>query len=213
MWISSLYLPVFGILIYMKSLSLSQPHLLVTVGIPGSGKTTFAAKFASTFSAPYVNYDTIMTVARHDSASSDAFAGYMLKQLFKTDHTVVFDGPTASKAERAALKNLAASAGYKTVFIWVQTDPTTAESRFTKSRQKSGRHGSKSQFDSMVKHFEAPVEKEGQFVVISGKHTYATQVKAVLKNLLATKQAARAASTEKSTSVISASGKRTISVR
>lgn len=177
--------------LYMKSLSLSQPHLLIPVGIPGSGKTSFAEKFAATFQSPYIHYDTIMTATGHNGASSDALAGYMLKELFKTGHTLVFDGPTASRLERSALKELAASAGYKTLFVWVQTDTTTAKTRYIKSHHKLGRRVSGAQYDAAVRAFEAPSEKEQPIVVVSGKHTYATQAKAVLKNLLATKQAAR----------------------
>lgn len=175
----------------MKSLSLTQPHLLVTVGIPGSGKSFFAEKFAATFKAPYVKYDTLMNISHHNSASSDAVAGYMLKELFKTGHTVVFDGPTASRLERSALKDLAASAGYKTVFVWVQTDTLTAKNRHIKTEQKMGHRVTSAHYDALIRAFESPTEKEQPVVVVSGKHTYATQAKAVLKNLLAVKQAAR----------------------
>lgn len=175
----------------MKSLSLSQPHLLIMVGIPGSGKSFFAEKFAATFHAPYVKYDTIMTVAGQNTATSDMYAGYMLRELFKTGHTIVFDGPASSRAERTALKDLAASAGYTSLFIWVQTDEATAKSRFLKAGKESGRRVNEKEFGTLFGGFAAPVQKEHSTVVISGKHTYATQVKAVLKNLTLSKQIAR----------------------
>lgn len=175
----------------MKSLSLSTPHLLIMVGIPGSGKSLFAEKFAATFHAPYVKYDTIMTVAGQNSATSDMYAGYMLRELFKTGHTIIFDGPTSTRAERAALKDLAASAGYTSLFIWVQTDEATARARFLKAGKEAGRHTNAKEFNASLEGFVAPVQKEHPTVVISGKHTYATQVKAVLKNLTHTKQIAR----------------------
>lgn len=183
---------IFDILSYMKSLSLSRPHLLVTVGIPGSGKSHFAERFAATFQAPYVHYDTIMDVASHSSVTSDAYAGYMLRELFKTGHSIVFDGPSASVAERAALRDLASSAGYACLFIWAQTDETTAKARFIKANRKVGRHITSSEYAALARAFIAPTPKEGTVVVISGKHTYATQAKAVLKNLTAAKQSARA---------------------
>jgi predicted kinase len=161
------------------------------VGIPGSGKSLFAEKFAATFHAPYVKYDTIMTVAGQNSATSDMYAGYMLRELFKTGHTVIFDGPATTRAERAALKDLATSAGYTSLFIWVQTDEATAKSRFLKSGKEARRRVSEKEFDTLLGSFVAPIQKEHPTVVISGKHTYATQVKAVLKNLTLTKQIAR----------------------
>ena len=175
----------------MKSLSLSQPHLLITVGIPGSGKSFFAERFAATFNAPYVQYDMIMDIAGHSTTTSDSYAGYMLRELFKTKHTIIFDGPSASSAERAALTDLAASAGYVCLFIWAQTDTAMAKARFMKEHRKAGRHASSSHYDALTHGFMPPGPKEGTTVVISGKHTYATQARTVLKHLAGAKQTAR----------------------
>ena len=177
----------------MKSLSLSQPHLLVTVGIPGSGKSFFAAKFAATFTTPYVNYDTIMSFTDHNHAVSDAYAGYMLKELFKTRRTVIFDGSAGNRTERSALRDLAASAGYATLFVWVQTDEATARARFAKKSQKNGHHATGALYESLLQGFTPPTDKDDVTVVISGRHTYATQAKAVLKTLALSKQASRTA--------------------
>lgn len=185
----------------MKALSLSQPHMLIMVGIPGSGKTTFAEKFAATFKAPFVNYSLIMDIAGQNTNVSDAYAGYALKELFKTRHTIVFDGPTATRAERAALKDLASSAGYKCLFIWAQTDNETAKSRFMKTHRKHGRNTASGQYDALLKEFVPPIAQEYPTVVISGKHTYATQAKAVLKNLAAAKQLTRADSAREHSSI------------
>ena len=195
----------------MKSLSLSQPHLLITVGIPGSGKSFFAQRFAKTFRAPYVDYSALLDTSHGNESVSDAHAGYMLKELFKTGHTIVFDGPSATVAERGALRDLAASAGYACLFIWSQTDVTTAKTRYLKESRKLGRHTSSGQYDSVMRAFVAPTPKEGMVVVISGKHTYATQVKAVLKNLASAKQTARSVSANDHNGLTP--GKRTISVQ
>lgn len=175
----------------MKSLSLSQPHLLIMVGIPGSGKSFFAEKFAATFHAPYVKYDTIMAISRYDHHTSDVFAGYMLRELFKTNHTIVFDGPSGSRAERTALMNLATTAGYTSLFVWTQTDEATARARFVKTSKKTEGRADIAEYDALMRGFVAPIAKEHPTVVISGKHTYATQVKAVLKTLTLHKQAPR----------------------
>lgn len=175
----------------MKSLSLSQPHLLITVGIPGSGKSFFAEKFAATFQSPFIDYSLLMEIAGQNSAVSDAYAGHMLKELFKTKQTIVFDGPAATRAERTALQDLAASAGYRCLFVWVQTDTETAKARFIKAAKKTGRRITPRQYDALVKEFTAPIAKEHPNVVVSGKHTFATQVKAVLKSLALIKQTTR----------------------
>lgn len=175
----------------MKSLSLSQPHLLVMVGIPGSGKSLFAQRFTATFRAPYVDYGVILEISGQNHDVSDAYAGYLLKELFKTGQTVIFDGPTATRDERTALKELASASGYKCLFIWAQTDKETAKARYIKMYKKNGRSPSESYYETLVKSFVPPNPKEHPTVVISGKHTFATQLKAVLKNLITTKQMAR----------------------
>lgn len=193
----------------MKSLSLSQPHLLITVGIPGSGKSHFARQFSNTFQTPYVKYDSILDISGGNSSLSDILAGYMLQELFKTGHTIMFDGSSASVDERAALTELASAAGYACLFIWVQTDSATAKARFLKESRKIGRHATGAQHDGLTREFAPPQPKEGNVVVISGKHTYATQLKAVLKNLSTIKQVARA-KTSNSHAGLTTSRRRTI---
>lgn len=178
----------------MKSLSLTPPHLIVTVGIPGSGKSFFAEKFAATFKAPYIKYDTLLAVTDGNTSITDMYAGHMLKELFKTGHTILFDGHSDSRAEREALRNLAASAGYKTLFVWTQTDEATAKARFIKASRKNGHHAVGARYEALLGAFVPPNEKEQPYVVVSGKHTYATQAKAVLKTLALGKQLARSAS-------------------
>jgi predicted kinase len=165
----------------MKSLSLSQPHLLIMVGLPGSGKSFFAEKFSEMFRAPYVNYDKIAEISK-DNDLSAKYMAHFLHELFKTGHTIIVDGLADTRTQRAELKHLAHTAGYKPLYIWVQTDEATAKARKLKAL-KGDRHGAEYEYDKLASSFAVPVATERPFVVISGKHTYATQAKAVLKNL------------------------------
>lgn len=160
----------------MKSLSLSQPHLIALVGIPGSGKTFFAEKFAETFHAPYVSHEKIAVFAK-DAAKPITFI--QLEELLKTNQSVVVDGLTDTRTERADLAKIARANGYETLFVWVQTDPQTAKIRTMKARTLGPE-----EYNKAVRRFTAPNEAEKP-VVVSGKHTYATQAKVVLKKLSA----------------------------
>ncbi len=171
----------------MKSLSLSQPHLIILVGIPGSGKSTFAEKFSATFHTPYINYDTILELADHNASIAGKFTIHMLETAFRTGQAIVFDGPSESKAQRQELKDIALDAGYTPLFVWVQTDSNTSRSRFLKAGKKAGRRVTPAMFEGLMKEFDSPQGNEPH-VVISGKHTFATQVKAVLKHLVANRQ-------------------------
>ena len=172
--------------LYMKSLSLSQPHLLIVTGVPGSGKTFFAEKFADTFRAPFINYDKIAFLSDGSSkeAVDDLFI-YQLGELLKTGQTILVEGVGETRTDRTELARRAKEAGYLPLIIWVQTDPATAKDRLTRPvRGKSQQLLSNDEYDRLFKRFTPPnaVEKT---VVVSGKHTYASQAKVVLKKLTA----------------------------
>jgi predicted kinase len=160
----------------MKSLSLSQPHAIVMVGIPGSGKSFFAEKFAETFRAPYVSYDTFRPFIS-DQKSLAKLVAYQVRELLKTNHSLIIEGFAYSRAERTEIAKLLKNHGYETLFVWVQTDGDTAQARTLKQAKLS-----KEEYAKLAKRFSPPHETEKP-VVISGKHTYASQAKTVLKRL------------------------------
>jgi gluconate kinase len=159
-------------------LQLSKPHMLVVVGIPGAGKSFFATHFSDLFSAPYVDYDLFYDVA---GSKSDELADYMMKQVIKTKQTLVIDGRGMTVLDRGELVKSASKNGYNILFVWVQTEPVTAEQRSTGSKTAKL---SADQFVEQFRKFENL--KEGEpYLVISGKHTSASQSRAVLKKLAA----------------------------
>jgi predicted kinase len=165
----------------MKSLSLSQPHLIIMVGVPGSGKTFFAEKFADTFHAPYISYEKLVALVGDPNAPIDEVLYYQLTELLKTRQSIILEGAGDTRPQRLELSRLARAAGYETLLVWVQTEPAAAKSRYQKEK-KLHRVTSSKEYDALVDHFAQPsaVEKP---VVISGKHTYATQAKIILKKL------------------------------
>ncbi len=162
----------------MKSLSLHKPHAIIMVGIPGSGKTFFAKKFADTFNAPYVSIDDILPLS-YDTDAAVVLLHSQLNELLKTNMSVVLEAETSSRQQRVELAKGFRDAGYIPMFVWVQTDPDTAYQRLARSKDKRG-----VDFEKLLKRFSAPHETEKP-VVISGKHTYASQAKIVLKHLSA----------------------------
>ena len=166
----------------MKSLSLNKPHIVVMVGVPGSGKSFFAEKFAETFHAPYISRDKIATLVP-DTEIADKIALLQLSEFLKTKQSVIIEGPTLTRNERSEIAKLARRGGYECLLVWVQTHPDTARTRSlkaTKGTIQSVR--TPSDFDHQIKRFNAPTAQEKP-VVISGMHTYATQARAVLKRL------------------------------
>ncbi|HRF28586.1 MAG TPA: AAA family ATPase [Candidatus Saccharibacteria bacterium] len=171
----------------MKSLSLEKPHAIVMVGIPGSGKTFFAEKFAQTFNAPYLDQETIEKFISDENGVNDIIIR-LLNEFTKTQASLVLEIFTDSRTSRTELAKALKSAGYVTVFVWVQVDEATARTRSI----KKGMSGD-IEHAERVRVFSPPHESEAA-VVISGKHTYASQVKIVLKRLTASRAAASSSS-------------------
>jgi len=170
----------------MKSLSLSTPHIIATVGIPGSGKTHFAEQFAETFSAPLISHHRLQDISSDEKMINQTALTFM-KEVMKTRQTIVFEGATDRRVERAELAKLARENGYKILFVWVQTDQNTA-------RQRALKQIDQDTYKHLTKRFSAPHRSEN-YVVISGRHTYATQAKTLLKKL--TESRAQASSAPK----------------
>lgn len=179
----------------MKSLSLQKPHLIIVVGIPGSGKTFFASQFAKMFNAPFIHYEAIQT-SFNNSLSDDRtadVAGLLFTELIKTGSTIILEGPGATRTERAALAQQARAVGYVPLYIWVQTEPITAKARaVTGVRAATNKIISQDEFDQAVKRF-TPLAATEKSVVISGKHTFSSQARIILKRLVEPEIAVRKA--------------------
>lgn len=162
------------------------------VGVPGSGKSFFATQFGETFNAPVIGYDRLRyelfsepTFSNEEQQIIGRIASLELGELLKTRSTIIVDGAHNTKVSRHNLGQLARSAGYETLTVWVQTDEATARSRSLKrSKRRQGDAYNVSltpeQFAAETKRFTAPADPE-RYIVISGKHTYAAQARTVLK--------------------------------
>lgn len=184
----------------MKSLSLARPLVITVIGLPGSGKSFFARQFADTFSAPLVSNDYIrknmfktMTYSAKEDAAVMGIASEQIKQLLKTNKTFVVDGGMNARVTRAGLEKLARTHGYGTLTIWVQTDEPTSRMRSLKRSDK--RKGDElnipmtdGSFMRYKRQLTTPTGTEN-VVVISGKHTFASQAKMVLQKLVAPREA------------------------
>lgn len=162
----------------MKPLTPTTPHMIIMVGIPGSGKTHFASHFAKTFNAPYINQAELQSLTQTDDTRAATVSARMLDEVLKTQRTLVYEGPTYLRTVRQSLIKKAQQAGYEPLLVWVQTETTEAKNRFLKAEK--GRDAAA--HERIVSRFSRPHPSE-KAVVISGKHTYASQVKVVLRHL------------------------------
>jgi predicted kinase len=168
----------------MKSLSPAKPHIIAVVGLPGSGKTFFAEKFSETFHAPYVDKEKLRNLTNLDDQALDVVMDYQVDELLKTHQSLIIEGRSDTRTERAELNKKARKAGYETLFVWVQTDPAAAKSRAFKTAKERGMPLNDNDYDHRTKRFAPPLASEKP-IVISGRHTYASQAKVVLQRLSA----------------------------
>lgn len=173
----------------MRPLSPASPHAIVMVGIPGSGKSTFAERFADTFQAPILNRIKLQKDLGLDHDQADKLAEVILKEYVKTHKTLILEGGTDTKDEREALLKTLHKAGYRALLVWVQTDAAESRRRALKPHPV-GSGLSHDDFDAIVDLFEPPTVKE-KAVVVSGKHTYTTQLKVVLRQIAASNPATK----------------------
>ncbi len=179
----------------MRSLNLDTPLIIMMVGIPGSGKSFFARNFSKVFQTPLVSFDEIQytlfaqpTFSREEEILIANVMRLQITQLLKTGKTFLIDGSLSTRTSRMAIERLAAKNGFATLTIWIQTDDASAQYRAIKRSAK--RLGDKynypmneEQFAEGANKVTFPEEKETH-VVISGKHTFASQVKTVLKKII-----------------------------
>lgn len=165
-----------GTICPMKSLHLSRPSAIMMVGIPGSGKSFFARQFADTFNAPYIDYNEI-GLRTADNGKSGELTLMFLAEIAKTGQSFVFEGSSDTRSNRTEFAKWARSKGYTPVFVWTQTDQATSLKRTLKAGLLS-----RQDFFDTIQDFSPPHPDEKP-VVISGKHTFASQVRTVLAHI------------------------------
>lgn len=173
----------------MKPTEITKPHLIIMVGIPSSGKSFFAEHFAETFKAPMISYDQLRkeifsnpTFSNDENEIIKKVSDRILDEILKTKKTIIYEGQANLRIERFELTKKAHSVGYEPLFIWVQTETLAAQKRATKSSLEKPAL-SIEEFNAKLKKFNPPNKNE-KFIVISGKHTYPSQLKIILKHLI-----------------------------
>ena len=160
-----------------KSQVLSQPRAILVFGAPASGKTTFCEKFSQQFRAPYYN---LTEVCEENGFSRDTMLT-VLQLIARTGQNIILEGGLDTQADREEIKKLLIDEGYNPSLIWIQTDVNTIKSRL-KARLKSVARA-KEEYDRKISELEAPDEVSEKPIVLSGKHTFETQLSHTLSQL------------------------------
>ena len=154
----------------------TQPRAILVFGAPGSGKTTFSERFAKKFHAAFFDLGELERENKLDRKT----ILFLLEQLAKTNVTLVIEGILDTERERTEVRNILRRAGYNPSLVWIQTDVNTIRQRLRIKNRSATK--AKQEYETRIGRMEAPSEVEAP-IVLSGKHTFETQLRHVLTQL------------------------------
>ncbi len=188
----------------MAKVTPNKPLLIMLYGFPGAGKTYFARQLCEHLQAAHIQGDRIrgelFDNPQYDKEENHVITqlmDYMTGEFLNAGISVVYDANAMRLSQRRALRELARKSHAQTLLIWFQIDHESAIARISKrdrrrSDDKFAMPIDKPTFDRIVSGMQNPQNED--YIVISGKHTFNTQLSAFMKRLrelgLATQQQA-----------------------
>ena len=170
---------------------LIKPTLVLLYGFPGAGITYFARQLAEHIGAAHISNDRLryelFDKPQNDKQENDIInrlMAYITEEVLKAGVSVVFDNNAMRLSQRRGLRDIAKRLKAEQILIWTQTDQATSYARLgvrdrRKSDDKYAVPYTKSEFESYIGQMQNPQNED--FVVISGKHTFSTQLSAIIK--------------------------------
>jgi predicted kinase len=172
----------------------TKPLLIMLYGFPGAGKSYFARNLCEHFRAAHVQGDRIrgelFQTPKFDKSENmvvTQLMDYMTHEFLNAGISVVYDANTMRAAQRHQLRDMARKSHAQPLLIWLQIDTESAYARVQardrrRADDKYAMPLDRSTFDDIASHMQNPQNVE-DYIVISGKHTFKTQVSAVAKRL------------------------------
>lgn len=163
-------------------------------GFPGAGKTYFARQLCDHLQAAHIQGDRIrgelFENPQYDKDENQVIAqlmDYMTGEFLGAGISVVYDTNAMRLSQRRQLREMARKEHAQAVLIWFQIDHESAIVRVTKrdrrrSDDKFAMPLDRATFDRIAGGMQNPEINE-EYIVISGKHTFNTQLSAFMKRL------------------------------
>lgn len=177
----------------MQKVVPNKSLLILLYGFPGAGKTYFARQLCENIQAAHIHGDRIRSELfeqpRYDREENEVInhlMEYMAGEFLNADMSVVYDTNAMRMSQRRQLRDLARKAGAQTVLVWFQVDLESAFVRASKRdrRRADDKHSpalDRQTFERIASGMQNPNNED--YVVISGKHTFDTQLSAMLRRL------------------------------
>ncbi len=161
-------------------------------GFPGAGKSYFARQLGDQLQAAHVHGDRIRselfekpTYDKEENAVIGQLMDYMTHEFLNVGISVIYDVNALRQTQRLNLRELARRAHAQPLLVWLQIDPDSAFARASsrdrrRTDDKYSEPIDRPAFDEFAARMQNPNGTE-DYIVISGKHTFNTQVSAVFK--------------------------------
>jgi predicted kinase len=171
----------------------NKPLLIMLYGFPGAGKTFFARQLCDHLNAAHVQDGRIRTELfeqpRYDREENQVIShlmDYMTGEFLGADMSVIYDTNAMRMSQRRALRDLARKCHAQPVLIWLQVDVESAYLRASKRdrRKADDKYNppvDRGTFERMASGMQNPQNED--YIVVSGKHTFNTQLSAFMKRL------------------------------
>tara|TARA_B110000503_G_scaffold5937_1_gene8168 strand:- start:436 stop:894 length:459 start_codon:yes stop_codon:yes gene_type:complete len=146
--------------------------LYITVGLPGSGKSTYVKNFIKDKEIEYLSSDSLRAVygkSEEDQTVTPLVFGHIKRKVdefLKDGKNVLVDATSVNRKERSDYINTAKKYGAKVVAIVFKMDRQGLIDRNKKRGEQGGRVVPDFIIDKMLNKFEEPSYDEGIDVII-----------------------------------------------
>jgi len=146
--------------------------LYITVGLPGSGKSTYVKNFIKDKDIEYLSSDSLRAVygkSEEDQTVTPLVFGHIKRKVdefLKDGKNVLVDATSVNRKERSDYINTAKKYGAKVVAIVFKMDRQGLIDRNKKRGEQGGRVVPDWVIDKMLKKFAEPSYDEGIDVII-----------------------------------------------
>ncbi len=177
----------------MSKVHPNKPLLVLLYGFPGSGKTYFSRQLCDTVQAAHVQGERIrgelFETPRYDREENQVvqhLMDYMTGEFLNAGMSVIYDTNAMRLSQRRQLRDLARKNHVQTILVWFQIDTDGAFLRASKRdrRRADDKYTppmDRATFERVASGMQNPSNED--YVVISGKHTFTTQLSAFMKRL------------------------------